>query len=70
MIRDYSPIDLCGKVSPPYRCIPAPMPKPLEPAPALPCYEGMDDTADWMHNGGREILEGMLVCECPEADHA
>jgi hypothetical protein len=67
MIRDYSPI-LVGKVAPAPTHIPAPRPQPLEPAPVQPCYEGADDTAEWMINGGgREILEGMLNVECPEA---
>jgi len=39
----------------------------LEPAVVQPCYEGMDDTSDWMVNGGKELLEGMLHVECPEA---
>jgi len=66
MIRDFSPIPV-GKVTPAPTRIPAPRPQPLEPAIAQPCYEGMDDTGDWMVSGGKELLEGMLVCDCPEA---
>jgi hypothetical protein len=65
MIRDFTPI-LVGKVLPPHHSLLTTVPS-LEPARAQPCEVGMDDTADWMHSGGREILEGMLVCECPEA---
>jgi hypothetical protein len=60
--------------------IPCPLPDPrkpvtlvhvtvLEPATVQPCYEGMDDQGDWMLNGGKELLEGMLNVECPEASH-
>ena len=66
MIRDFSPIPV-GKVAPAPTHIPAPRPQPLEPATVQPCYEGMDDTGDWMAGGGKELLEGMLVVDCPEA---
>jgi hypothetical protein len=67
MIRDHSPIVIDGGPA-----HPAPSrvcTSLLEPARVQPCYEGADDQAEWMHNGGREILEGMLVCERPEASH-
>lgn len=44
-----------------------PCPDTLEPARAQPCYEGADDQGEWMANGGKELLEGMLVVDCPEA---
>lgn len=42
----------------------------LEPARVQPCYEGMDDTADYAQTlvaRNVEPLEGMLHLECPEA---
>jgi len=67
MIADhFAPIRLAEPGHPPQRFIPTTM---LEPATVQPCYEGMDDTSDWMVNGGKEILEGMLVVDCPEVSH-
>lgn len=68
MIRDYTPIVLDGGPAhaAPKR-VPAPAPSPLEPARALPCEEGADDQGEWMLSGGKELLEGMLNVECPEA---
>lgn len=66
MIRDYSPI-LVGKVAPAPTHIPAPRPQPLELARVQPDFAAMDETGDWMVSGGKELLEGMLVVECPEA---
>jgi len=68
MIRDYTPIVLDGgpaHAAPTH--IPAPAPAALEPARALPCEEGADDQGEWMLSGGKELLEGMLNVECPEA---
>jgi hypothetical protein len=36
------------------------LPEPLEPARVQPCFEGMDDTADYAQTMGREPLEGGL----------
>lgn len=67
MIRDYSPI-LVGKVLPPHHSLLTTVAS-LEPARVQPCYEGADDQGEWMVNGGKELLEGMLVVECPEVSH-
>ena len=66
MIRDLSPIVIEGPAHPAPKFV---CPSLLEPARVQPCEEGADDQGEWMHNGGRELLEGMLVCECPEATH-
>jgi len=65
MISRYAPIP-CPR---PDQRKPGPhiMPPVLEFARAVPDHAAMDETADWMHNGGREALEGMLVVDCPEA---
>lgn len=43
----------------------------LEPARVGPCYEGMDDMADYAQTlvaRNVEPLEGILLVECPEAE--
>jgi hypothetical protein len=65
MIARFAPIVIDGPAHPAPKFV---CPSLLEPARVQPCYEGADDQAEWMVNGGgKELLEGMLVCECPEA---
>ena len=63
--RDFSPLPV-GKVLPPSSHF---VPALLDAPRALPNYEAMDDVADYAQTLPRhvEVLEGMLVCECPEA---
>jgi hypothetical protein len=63
--RDLSPIVLGGgPAHPAPACV---CPALLEPARVQPCEVGMDDQGEWMLSGGKELLEGMLNVECPEA---
>jgi len=50
----------------------APPPDHLDEPRAKPCYEGADDMGEYSQTLPRRIeaLEGMLICECPEASHA
>lgn len=65
MIADhFAPIRIVEPGHPPQRHVATAI---LEPARAMPCEAGMDDQGDWMLNGGKELLEGMLNVECPEA---
>lgn len=70
MIADhFAPIRIVEPGHPPQRHVPMTVLEPVVPARVQPCFEGMDDTSDWMVNGGKELLEGMLNVECPEASH-
>lgn len=65
MIRDYTPIPC--PLPDERKSGPRIAPPVLEFARAQPCEIGMDDQGEWMLSGGKELLEGMLNVECPEA---
>lgn len=67
MIADrFAPIRLAEPGHPPQRHVATAI---LEPARAMPCYEGMDDTADYAQTLPRirEPLEGGLWLDIAEA---